>query len=766
MQSLVSTAALAAAMLALPVHAAETADNGADNRTIIVNGQQQATTIERAPNTNASVSAETIATQVNAVSVEDTLKYVPSLVIRKRHIGDNFAPIATRTSGLGSSARSLIYADGALLSALIGNNNGNGSPRWTLVTPAEIERIDVLYGPFSAAYSGNSIGTVVNITTRAPDKLEARASITTNIQQFSLYGTDQTLPTWQGSASIGNKFGPLSLFASVTRTAAKSQPISFVTATSAPTGTTGAYDDVNKTNAAIKVLGAGGIEHHVQDTAKIKATLDITPNIRARYVLGVWRDDTQGTVESYIRNTTSGLTAYGATNANTASFNSAVYTRDALHFSHVGDIVGHSDALDWQVIATRYRYARDWQSNPSPDTATSTAANGFISSRNDLPNALAGGAGVIARQDGTGWDTLDARLAAKTGGLGTLSLGAHFDHEILNAATYSIANWRDTAPTLGQLRSASHGNTRTYALWAQDELRITPRLKLTLGGRQEWWRAWNGYNMTYSASVNGARLPQPEREFSAFSPKASVEWGFAPQFTARLSAGQAFRTPTVGELYQIVTTGTTLSNPNSGLLPERARSVELALAHKARRGSLRVSFLNEVIQNALISQTGPLAGGGTASYVQNVDETRGRVVEIAGERRELLGKIDVQGSVTFADVQTVKDAIFPAAVGKTLPSVPRVKANAVITYRPVPQIALSAAARYASRNWANLANDDTVGNTYQGFYKYFVVDLRAQFRVTEHFDLSLGVDNVNNDKYFLFHPFPQRSFYASVGWKL
>ena len=98
-------------------------------------GQRQAETIENSPTTQASVDAARIEATVNAVSVEDTIKYLPSLVVRKRHIGDNFAPVATRTSGLGSSARSLIFSDGALLSALIGNNNGNGSPRWSLVAP-------------------------------------------------------------------------------------------------------------------------------------------------------------------------------------------------------------------------------------------------------------------------------------------------------------------------------------------------------------------------------------------------------------------------------------------------------------------------------------------------------------------------------------------------------------------------------------------------------------------------------------------------------
>ena len=230
MMKYISLAALGAGLLGCPVVAhADDAEADAPGRAIVVIGQKQSNTIENAPSTKAGVNAEQIATTVNAVSVEDTLKYLPSLVIRKRHIGDNFAPIATRTSGLGASARSLIYADGALLSALIGNNNGNGSPRWSLVTPEEIDRIDVLYGPFSAAYSGNSIGTVVTITTRLPDKLEARATALVNVQDFSLYGTRDTLPTTQFSGSIGDRFGPLALFASMTRTEAHSQPISFTT---------------------------------------------------------------------------------------------------------------------------------------------------------------------------------------------------------------------------------------------------------------------------------------------------------------------------------------------------------------------------------------------------------------------------------------------------------------------------------------------------------------------------------------------------------
>ena len=744
MKKTVSALAMSVSMLACPgfAYAAASSDAAdASAREIIVTAQNQKKIIENAPSTRVEVTEARIATTINAVSVEDTLKYLPSLVVRKRHIGDNFAPIATRTSGLGTSARSLIYADGVLLSALIANNNGNGSPRWNMVTPEEISRIDVLYGPFSAAYAGNSIGTVVNITTRMPDRLEARATVLTNVQHFSLYGTDKTLPTWQVSGSIGERFGPLALSASATRTIANSQPIAFVTASSAPSGTIGAFDDLNKTGAAIKVLGAGGLEHHVQDNAKLKAKLDLGEATRLSYVIGLWRDDSRGTAESYLGNAV-GQPVY------TSGFSSGIYSRDALHLSHALSLEGTSKAFDWQVIGTVYNYARDIQRTP---TAT-------------LPAAFTAGAGNVVRQDGTGWYTIDANGIWRVGAdsASTLSFGAHLDRYTLASNRYATTDW--TTALQGGLNQASRGRTRTSAIWAQDSYKLTPQLILTLGARYEWWHAFDGLNFSTTPALN---VSQPERSAQGFSPKVSLEWQPAAAWRARVSFGQAYRFPTAGELFQAITTGPTLSVPNPNLKPERARSEELAIEHSNSGGNVRLSLFNEVIDNALISQTGALPPAiGTFSYVQNVDRTRARGVELAMDQRNLVPGIDFAGSVTYADAITTKNTVFPAAVGKLLPSVPHWKATAVITWHPSERIALTTAARYASRNYANLDNSDIVGNTYQGFYKYFVVDARATFKLSDRFDLAVGVDNLGNDKYFLFHPFPQRSFTAQINWKL
>ncbi|MES3099554.1 TonB-dependent receptor [Sphingomonas faeni] len=744
--------------LATPA-AAQLAEDAPKKQTdILILARKQSQSIENAPATQASVDGATIATTTNAINAEDSLKYLPSLLVRKRHIGDTQAPLATRTNGVGASARSLVYADGALLSALIGNNNTNASPRWGLVSPQEIARVDVLYGPFSAAYPGNAIGAVVNITTRLPDTLEATVTAGTNVQRYDQYGTRDTLPAYQIGATLGDRFGPLSLFASYDHVTSNSQPLLYVTA-SRPTGTsatgtpvTGGYNDVNRTNAPIRVLGASGIEHQQQDRFKLKAALDVTSAIRLTYVGALFLNDTDAVAQTYLTDATTGQPAYaGSFNIDgraytvaPSAFSGGTYAQDQRHWSHSLSATGTSKAIDWQVIGTLYDYVHDVQRVPT------TA----------LPAARTGGAGTIARLDGTGWTTLDAK-AAWHGGNHVVSAGAHFDRFVLNSDRYTTTDW--TAGGDGVLNLQSKGKTRTAAVWAQDAWTPTADITLTLGGRYEWWRAYDGRNFSLTPAIAPI---QPELTAARFSPKASLAWTASPSWTARASFGTAWRFPTVGELYQIVTTPVA-AVPNPNLRPERALSEELSLEHHDDHGLVRVALFNESVKDALISQTGPLNGTTTlATFVQNVDRTRARGVEAVVQRTDIIDRFDLSASVTYADATTRANTAFPASVGKRLPQVPAWKATLVGTWRPADGIALTAAGRYASRLYGALDNSDVVGNTYQGFYKYLVVDLRAQFRVGDHYTLGLGVDNVGNDRYFLFHPFPQRSVQADLTWKL
>ena len=143
----------------------------------------------------ATITSKNVEETVNLMDTEDAVKYLPSVFLRKRNNGDTQATMATRTWGVSSSARSLIFADGVPLTALVANNNTIGGPRWGLVAPSEIARIDMMYGPFSAAYAGNSMGAVMEITTRQPQSLEGSIEQTHALQRFSLYGTSRTFGT-------------------------------------------------------------------------------------------------------------------------------------------------------------------------------------------------------------------------------------------------------------------------------------------------------------------------------------------------------------------------------------------------------------------------------------------------------------------------------------------------------------------------------------------------------------------------------------------
>ena len=702
--------------------------------------------------TSAGLDAARIDETVNAVSVEDMLRYLPSLLVRKRHIGDTQAPLATRTSGVGASARSLVYADGILLSALIGNNNSSASPRWGMVSPGEIARIDVLYGPFDAAYPGNSIGAVVNLTTHLPEGPEATLSLGTSIQHFSQYGSSGDFPALQAEASWGGRAGDFAWLIGANHVSSESQPLAYVTvprpgtagASGAPV--TGAVADRNRFGSPVEVIGAGGLEDQVQDNLKLKLAWDVDRRIRLIYRGGLFLNDTGAHAETWLRGSDgrpvyAGQVAIGGRSLTipASAFSNNFYHLDERHWMHALTLESRGGAFEWRAIASRYDFDRDVQRIPS----------------SALPAAASGGAGAIVRLDGTGWRTLDfggrGRLAAHE-----LSGGAHADIFRLVSDRFATTDWLHGSE--GVRTQAARGRTRTLALWLQDSWTLEPRLELIVGGRAEWWRAYDGFNFSLAPALS---VDQPEGRSSAFSPKASLAFRPGAAWRIAYSAGQAWRFPTVTELYQAVANGPVIVVPNPDLRPERARSEELAIEHRFGASQVRLSLFNERIRDALISQTSPAQ----VSFVQNIETVRTHGLEFAFDWRNALPALDLSGSLTLADPRIVSDGALPAAEGKLIPQVPRRRATLVATWHAAPRATLTLAGRYSSRSFGTIDNSDIVAHTYQGFEGFVVLDARATFRLTEHLEAAVGGENLTNARYYLFHPFPQRSITAEISYR-
>jgi len=269
-----ATAAAARAADAPPQDANVLAEAALDR--VTVTATRPATLPTELPTTIESITGKQVERTINATDAEDSLKYLPSLSVRKRYIGDyDHAVLATRASGTGNSARSLVYADGILLSNLLGNG-ATFAPRWGMVTPEEIERVDVLYGPFSAAYSGNSAGAIVDFVTRMPSQFEAHAKLQGFSQNYQLYATDQRFSGGDGSASIGSRAGAFAWWIDVNYLNSNAQPVGFVVknvpALTNPAGTpvTGAYLDRSPKEVPGYIFGTTTQTHAIEDHAKLK----------------------------------------------------------------------------------------------------------------------------------------------------------------------------------------------------------------------------------------------------------------------------------------------------------------------------------------------------------------------------------------------------------------------------------------------------------------------------------------------------------------
>jgi iron complex outermembrane recepter protein len=698
------------------------------------------------PATLVTVAAEQIEATVNAVDVEDAAKYLPSLFVRKRNYGDTQPVLATRTWGVNSSARTLVYIDDIPISALIANNNTIGAPRWGMASPEAIDHIDMLYGPYSAAYAGNAMGGVMHIVTRMPDKTEVTIKQTEAVQSFDLNGTHGNYSTSQTSLTAGGRSGKLGWFFGASAMNSFSQPLSMITGSNVPAGTSGTVPALNKMGQVANVYGAGGLLHTRMLNLNGELTYDITPVWKATYLVGYWSNHGQSQADTYLTDA-SGDPTYGKV----AGFASNIYQLSAHHLmqglSVKSDTKGDYDA---SFVATHYAFLKDNQWQP----AGVTTGTGVTTQ------------GRLASYGGTQWSTADATGIWRPQGYGgahEVSIGAHADQYELNNPTTNLSNWQDR-DSLTTLYSSGRGKTQTQALWLQDAWRLAPDWLLTLGGRYEWWKASDGYNFSGKTGVH-----QPVEKADGFSPKATLQWNIAPDWRVTGSLAKAIRFPTVGELYQLVQTGSTYSVPNPDLKPETARSGELAVEHAIEQGMLRVSLFQENTKNALIQQTSTLPNVAVpVTYVMNVGELRNRGVELVAQKNNVLIQgLELSGSVTFVDSTILSNDGFVSAAGTTstgkhAPYVPRWRATAVATYRPSAEWAFTLAGRYSGRQYSTLDNTDNTPHVFGAFDKFTVFDVRAHYQINDHLAASFGIDNFTNEKYYLYHPFPQRTFVADL----
>lgn len=691
--------------------------------------------------------------QQNVTESADALKYAPNMQVRKRYIGDPNAVISGRNAGTLQSARGLVYADGLLLSNLM-TNGWDGAPRWGMVAPAEIGAVDILYGPYSALYPGNSLGTTVLIHTVLPQQFTASASTQFFSQDYhDAYGAGGHYNGHQAAATLGDKQGRFSWLLELSRLDNHGQPMQYATAkaggnAAAAVPVSGAVLDRNPNGSPRLVYGANSIEHTVQDQAKLKVGVDLTERVAALFTVGWWHNRAEDRTRSLIRDAAGNAVAGGVISAAGQTWTLpasglAPSSSNDTHLLYGAEFNGRLDnGWRWTAVASHYDFLRS-------QAATANRAE---------PGAPSGGPGTIADRAGSGWDTFDLRSSGPLGERHLLYAGAHGDRYVLDSRVRNASDWRGDAD--GARVSAFAGRTQTRALYLQDVWSFADAWALTLGGRLEQWRAYGGLRANATSTLRYA-----DRRRTDFSPKAALNWDIADDWELRLAYGKAVRYPTVTELFQGSLSANAIVNNNPDLKPEIDQSTDLTLTRHLEHGHWRVSLYQDRIADSLYSQT-DITVTPTITSVQNIDRMRSRGIE--GEislTDAWINGLDLSASLAFNGAKTLADRQYPLANGKSFPRIPRVRASVFADYRFAPQWDASLGIRHSGRQYGTLDNSDPL-DTYGAVSRFTVADAKLRWKFAPGWIAALGVDNLTNEQYWVYHPYAGRTWFGELRWEL
>ena len=744
-----------AAWSAAPVAPAPAFDTEPTLAPVVVTAQSSPLRAPLDPNLPASTATVTAdqSQYWDVTTPEDVLKYAPNMAVRKRYIGDVNATIAVRGTSNAQTARGLVYADGLLLSNFLGNTF-TFAPRWSMVFADDIARTDVIYGPYSALYPGNSIGATVAITTRMPTQFEADARAQAFTQHFDLFGINRSFNGTNTTATVGDRIGKLSFLIGVDHLENTGQPLQFATlaqsttpAVAADRPVTGAYFYNDQSNARTAVLGtaAEGIARTFQDQLRVKLVYDLTSTLQAGFTLGYWHQKYNSDTTTFLHDA-AGNPVYSG-RVNIGGFE---YTIPAATFA---PSMGVSENLLYGLSLRTHN-----------DTGWNAEA---IASYFDITQSIArtansgvpgDGPGMLTDGSGSGWKSLDlgttwtpmtrSGLAAHA-----LSFGYHYDNYFLDNVTSNTNAWRDGAGV--SFANAFGGRTRTQAVYAQDAWRFLPRWAVTYGVRYENWNAYEG-----TRALGATSLAYDDASQSHWSPKASLSFDATSDLTLRASIGRAYRFPTVGELFQGQINGVSIVNSNPQLQPEDDLSKELTAQWEHGNGVYRFTLFQDDVKNTILSQTNTTVIPNVTNF-QNIGKVRSRGAEATYEGEDVfLRGLDLAANVAYTQSKILANSSNPASVGKYFYRIPLWRANAVATYRATPKTAATLAVRYSGRQYNTLTNTDVNADTYGGTSTYAVVDAKFTYKPSKKTQLGIGVDNLFDRRYYVFHPYAGRTLYV------
>lgn len=748
---LLSASALATLLVAPAPALADTAADDADRDSphppdIVVIAQLDDRALQRlkTPALGVGVGGEQIAA-INAVNAEDVVRYAPALIVRKRYIGDANATLSFRNMHTTQTPRALVTVDGFTISNFLGADFFT-APKWGVLVPDDIARAEIVYGPTSARYSGHSMGGTMRIETRDITETAAHLSAQVFGQNYRYYKTDEDLFGWSIDAGFDFALGTRGGIAiSYRHFENEGQPQEWRTV-----GATSPYAGQGIVDRQLSFLRIGAQDSTVdstEDQFRLRARYDLGGGweLRGLAALLLDREDTLDP-KSFLRDAGGVETFVGVSGVNVGAARSTEL---------LAGIGLSGEAAGWTLDLSFSRFdVLDHKERRSDNFDVSTGARPAT--------------GRLVTNDAY-WNSFEG-TAERRFGAHALALGLSYAGYSDDNRTHATADWQHASVT--GLRDASGGRTRLLGAFAEDAIALTPQLTATLGLRYETWRASDGF-----LTNGGTTVRYGSRSHNAWSPKAALS--FRPDDRSEIvaSAARATRFPTVRELYQagLIAYGPDvgqldLNGFNPDLRPEKALDLQFTASRRIGNVKLTLSGYRQDVKDTIFSQTIAIPHPVTGDLVQsslmtNIGKVRTWGADlIVSAEGVLIDGLAIDANASWIDAEVTRNALNPALTGNRFPRVPKWRANASVRYSPSADWTFAANFRHQSTPDRNIENTSTsLCDTFYCVSSFSFVDLKA-IRRFGAFALSAGVDNLLDEKAFVYHPYPGRTFVLGLQW--
>jgi iron complex outermembrane receptor protein len=693
----------------------------------------------------------------NLITASDAVKTAPSVQVRRRFYGDTNGVTAVRGSTNFQSAQTNVYVDGIPIHNHV-QTRWNGAPKWSLIAPNALDSSTVFYGPYSAEHIGGFGGTF-DLKTVLPDDFEMSMDVTGIIQDSHRFGQDEVLTGHKEYISVGDSFGDFSILGFYNHLENDGQAQSFDGTTTLSDGNSGTAvtgGSFTKTTAGASkvIVGDRGINENIIDLYEVKMSYDLTPDLRALATVAFEDTERNSTARTYLRDSSGNEIWSGTVNQGGQEFTAAPNKRITANprrtlmygFNLSGELTDN-----WDIDTTA-----SWFDNFDDDTYTWSNA---AADSTDL-------SGLIEEKN-VWWADYMLKLATESL-FGNDDLGFMGGYQ-LNYS--SMVYNKFSSDNVDARQKTTHsdsdgGQTSTNSAFTQLDWDFMENWNAMAGVRFDNWHTYKGHinNQDGDGGI-------PDRSASRFSPKASLAFTPEDDLSLRYSFSKAYRFPIVEELF-LSTSNTDVENlSDSTLKPENGYFHDFQVRQELDEGYARVSFFYNTIKDEILHTTTVLTSGKTANRIRGVDATETIGAEFVYEQDYILNlPVGLNLNGTWMNKNITADSNYPASVGNQWPRIPKWRANGTLTHHTTLDWDNVVAVQYRSRQFPTTGNSENTWNVYGASDEYVLVNVKSSYRLDvgngKSARFSVGIDNLLDENYYDNHPYPQRTYFARVGFDI